>query len=55
MKKDEKSDTLAVNDKTTFMTDRQTYIRIWRLYDRPGPEGRVCENNTDDKYVPLCS
>ena len=26
------------------MTDRQTDIRTWRLYDQPGPKGQVGEN-----------
>ena len=30
------------------MTDTQTDRQAWRLYDRPGPEGRVGEN-MDDK------
>ena len=29
---------------TIFMTDTPTYIRTWRLYNQPGPEGRVGEN-----------
>ena len=32
---------------TTFMTDIHTYIRTWRLYDRPSPEGQVCESYLD--------
>ena len=43
MKKDEKPDTLAVIDDYNFH-DRHTCIQTWRLYDRPGPEGRVGEN-----------
>ena len=26
------------------MTHIQTYTQTWRLYDRPGPEGRLREN-----------
>ena len=29
---------------TTFMTDKHTYRRTWRLNDQPGPERWVCEN-----------
>ena len=25
------------------MTDTHTYIRTWRLYDQPGPEGQIGE------------
>ena len=39
----QKPDTLAVIDNHNFF-DRHTYIRIRRLYDRPGPEGPVGEN-----------
>ena len=43
MKNDTKPDTLAVINNYNF-NDRHTHIRTWRLYDRPGPEGRVGEN-----------
>ena len=46
MKKDEKSAALAVIDNYNFC-DRHIHIhtdrRAWRLYDRPGPDGRVRE------------
>ena len=37
-----KHDTLAIIDNHNFY-DRHTYIRTWRLYDHPGPEGKVGE------------
>ena len=46
MKKDEKPDILAVINNYNFydrQTNRETNRRIWRLYDQPGPEGRVGE------------
>ena len=43
-KKEKNPDTLAVINNYNFC-DTHTDKRTWRLYDRPGPEGRVCENN----------
>ena len=43
MKKDEKPDTLAIIDHSTFF-DKHTDRRTCRPYDRPGPEGQVNEN-----------
>ena len=44
MKKDKKLDNLAIINNYNFY-ERHTYIRTWRLYDQPGPEGRVGEKN----------
>ena len=60
MKKDEKPDTLAVINNYYFF-DRHTHIhtdsQTWRLYERPGPEGRLGEHFRDEctlspKYFP---
>ena len=42
-KQDQKHDTLDVIDNYNLY-DTPTDTRTWRLYDRPGPDGRVCEN-----------
>ena len=41
MKKDKKPDTLAVINNY----DNHTHIQTWRLYDRPGSEGRVGQSH----------
>ena len=46
MKKDVKPDTFAVINNYNFY-DRHTDRRTWRLYDRPGPEDRVGENQAN--------
>ena len=56
MKKDKKPDTMADIDNYNFydrQTDIHTDIRTWRLYDRPGPEGRVSENLKFINYMKL--
>ena len=45
MKKGKKYDTLAVINN--YNCDTHKYTWTWRLYDRPGPDGRVRENSDD--------
>ena len=37
--------------RTNRQTNRQTNTRTWRLYDRPGPEGRVGEKQNISKLI----
>ena len=44
MMKGKKPKTLGIINNYNFY-DTHTYPRTWRLYDQPGPEGRVGENH----------